>query len=61
MGDAAQRVGVVERALQLGVKDRVGVAGFVAAGVADGLLAVDACDRLGALVAVAFSSAERAV
>ena len=40
LGDAAQRVGVVERALELGVDDRVDVAGFVPAGVADGLLAV---------------------
>jgi hypothetical protein len=35
-----QRVGVVERALQFGVEDRVDLSGFVAAGVTDGLLAV---------------------
>ena len=40
LGDAAERVGVVERALELGVDDRVGVSGLVAAGVADGLLAL---------------------
>ena len=39
LGDPAERVGVVERALEFGVEDRVGVAGLVAAGVADGLLA----------------------
>ena len=38
--DSAERVGVVERSLQLGVEDRVGVTGFVASGVADGLLAL---------------------
>ena len=38
--DAAQRVGVLERAVQFGVKDRVDLSGFVAAGVADELLAV---------------------
>ena len=37
--DAAERVRVVERALEFGVEDRVGLAGFVAAGVADRLLA----------------------
>ena len=36
LGDAAQRVGVGERALELGVDDRVDVARLVAAGVADG-------------------------
>ena len=35
----AQRVGVGERAFELGVDDRVDVARLVAAGVADGLLA----------------------
>ena len=40
LGDAAQRVGVGERALELGVEDRVGLARLVAAGVADGLLAL---------------------
>ena len=39
LGDAAERVGVGERAVELGVEDRVDLAGFVAAGVADGLLA----------------------
>ena len=39
LGDAAERVGVGERAVELGGEDRVDVAGFVAAGVADGLLA----------------------
>ena len=39
MGDPAQRVGVVDRPLELGVDDRVNVPGFVAAGVADGALA----------------------
>ena len=39
LGDAAQRVGVVERALEFGVDDRVDLARLVAAGVADGLLA----------------------
>ena len=39
LGDAAQRVGVAERALELGGDDRVDVAGLVAGGVADGLLA----------------------
>jgi hypothetical protein len=38
--DAAQRVGVGERALELGVGDRVELAGVVAAGVADGPLAL---------------------
>ena len=38
--DAAEGVGVLERALEFGVEDRVGLAGFVAAGVADWLLAV---------------------
>ena len=38
-GDAAQRVGVVERALELGVDDRVDLPRLVAAGLADGLLA----------------------
>ncbi|HYB25297.1 MAG TPA: hypothetical protein VEF89_01645, partial [Solirubrobacteraceae bacterium] len=38
--DAAQRVWVLERALELRVEDRVGLAGFVAAGIADWLLAV---------------------
>jgi hypothetical protein len=37
--DPAQRVGVGECAVELVGDDRVGVAGFVAAGVADGLLA----------------------
>ena len=36
----AQRVGVGERALELGVDDRVELARLVAAGVADGLLAL---------------------
>jgi hypothetical protein len=40
LGDAAQRVGIAQRALQLGVDDRVDVAGFAAAGVADRLLAL---------------------
>ena len=40
MCDAAQRVGVGERTLELGVDDRVDVARFVASGVADGLLAL---------------------
>jgi hypothetical protein len=39
LSDAAQRVGVLERALELGVDDRVELARLVAAGVADGLLA----------------------
>ena len=38
--DPAQRVGVVERVLEFGVEDGVGVAGLVAAGVADRLLAL---------------------
>ena len=38
--DPAQRVWVLERALELGVEDRVGLAGLVAAGVADRLLAL---------------------
>jgi hypothetical protein len=38
--DPAQRVGVVERVLEFGVEDGVGVAGLVSAGVADGLLAL---------------------
>ena len=37
--DPAERVGVVERALQFGVEDRVDMSGFVASGVADRLLA----------------------
>ena len=37
---AAQRVRVGERALELGIDDRVEVARFVATGVADGLLAL---------------------
>ena len=40
LGDAVQRVGVPERALQFGVDDRVDLAGFAAAGVADELLAL---------------------
>ena len=40
LGDASQRVGVGERAVELGLDDRVDVAWFVAAGVADGLLAL---------------------
>ena len=40
LGDAAQRIGVVERALQFGVDDRVDLPRLVSAGVADGLLAV---------------------
>ena len=40
LGDAVQRVGVLERAPQLGVDDRVDVARLAAAGVADGLLAL---------------------
>ena len=39
LGDASERVGVVERAFELGVDDCVELARFVAAGVADGLLA----------------------
>ena len=39
LGDAAERVGVGERAFELGVDDRVELARLVAAGVADGLLA----------------------
>ena len=39
LGDAAERVGVRERPFELGVEDRVDVAWFVAARVADGLLA----------------------
>ena len=37
---AAERVGVLERALEFGVEDGVELSGFVAAGVADWLLAV---------------------
>jgi hypothetical protein len=37
--DAAQRVGILERALKLAVEDRVDLAGLVAAGVADEPLA----------------------
>ena len=40
MGDAVQRVGVLEGAPQLLVDDRVDVAGLAAAGVADTLLAL---------------------
>ena len=40
MRDPPERVGVLERVLELGVDDRVGVAGLVAGGVADGLLAL---------------------
>ena len=40
LGDAAQRVGVVEGALQFRVGDCVDLARLAAAGVADGLLAV---------------------
>ena len=36
----AERIRVLERALELGVDDRVGVSGFVASGVADGPLAL---------------------
>jgi hypothetical protein len=36
LGDAAERVGVFKRALELGVDGRVDIAGLVAAGVADG-------------------------
>jgi signal transduction histidine kinase len=39
LGDASERVGVGERAVELGLDDRVELAWFVAAGVADGLLA----------------------
>ena len=39
LGDTVQRVRVLECALQLGVEDRVNVAGSAAAGVSDGLLA----------------------
>ena len=39
LGDAAERVGVGECALELGIDDRVGVARLVATGVADRLLA----------------------
>jgi hypothetical protein len=38
--DPAQRVGVLERWLEFGVEDRVGLARLVAVGVADRLLAV---------------------
>ena len=38
LGDPAQRVGFVERSLQFGGDDRVGVARFVVAAVADRLL-----------------------
>ena len=40
LGDPADRVGVGERTRELGLDDRVDVAWFVAAGVADGLLAL---------------------
>ena len=40
LGDAPERVGVGERAFELGLDDRVELAWFVAAGVADGLLAL---------------------
>ena len=43
MRDAAEWVGVLERALEFGVEDRVGLAGFVAAGVCDWLLALLVC------------------
>ena len=39
-GDAAERVGVLERALEFGVEDGVDLSGLVPAGVADRLLAV---------------------
>ena len=39
LGEPTERVGVLERALQLRVEDGVGLSGFVAAGVADRLLA----------------------
>jgi hypothetical protein len=39
LGDASERIGVGERAFELGLDDRVDSAWFVAAGVADGLLA----------------------
>jgi hypothetical protein len=38
--DPAERVGDGERAVELGLDDRIDVAWFVAAGVADGLLAL---------------------
>jgi hypothetical protein len=41
--DAAEWVWVVERAMELSVDDRVDLPGFVAAGVADRLLAVLVC------------------
>jgi hypothetical protein len=40
LGDSAQRVGVLEGRVQLGVEDGVGVAGLAAAGLADWLLAL---------------------
>jgi hypothetical protein len=40
LGDASERVGVGERAFALGVDDRVELARLMAAGVADGLLAL---------------------
>ena len=40
LGDASERVGVGKRAFELGVDDRAELARFVAAGVADGLLAL---------------------
>ena len=51
LGEAAQRVGVGEGALELGGDDRVDGAGLVAAGVTDGLLA----PRVGPAGAVAKS------
>jgi hypothetical protein len=41
--DTAERVGVLERAVQLCVEDGAGLAGFVSAGVADRLLALLVC------------------
>jgi hypothetical protein len=45
LDDGAQRVEVGERALELGVGDRVEVARLVAAGVADGLSALGPISR----------------
>ena len=40
LGNTAQRVGISQSAFELGLDDRVDVSWFVAAGVADGLLAL---------------------
>jgi hypothetical protein len=66
LGDAVQRVGVLERAPQFRVDDRVEVARLSAAGVADGLLALGVgpagavCDELRMVLAKAAGRRSRA-